>query len=216
MPRAPAPATSRPVTTEMPAGVTTRGHGRMRVVAKSRREPIIPNGVLGMLIFVMTEIMFFAGLISAFTIVKSGAAIWPPPGQPRLPLEETAVNTGALLLSGLLLFVAARRYQRDRASARAPLLASMMLGVFFVVFQGAEWAALIAQGLTLTSSALGSFFYLIVGLHAIHAVAALIVLAFAWVRIQRGWIAKRLLAAAEVFWYFVVGIWPVLYLVVYT
>ena len=187
----------------------------MRVVADSRREPIIPNGVLGMLIFVMTEIMLFAGLISAFTIVKSGAPVWPPPGQPRLPLEETAVNTGALLLSGVLLFVARRRYQRDPSRARAPLLGSMLLGLFFVVFQGAEWVALIEQGLTLTSSALGSFFYLIVGIHGLHAVAALLVLASAWVRIQRGWLAQRHLAAAEVFWYFVVGIWPVLYLVVY-
>jgi heme/copper-type cytochrome/quinol oxidase subunit 3 len=187
----------------------------MRVVADSHREPLIPNGVLGMLIFVMTEIMLFAGLISAFTIVKSGAPIWPPPGQPRLPVEETALNTLALLLSGVLLFVARRRYQRSRASARAPLLAAMLLGVFFVVFQGAEWVALIAQGLTLTSSTLGSFFYLIVGLHGLHAVAALLVLGYAWLRIQRGWLARRHLATAEVFWYFVVGIWPVLYLVVY-
>ena len=51
-----------------------------------RREPILPNGVLGMLIFVATEIMFFSGLISAFVIGKSNAiGGWPPPGQPRLP-----------------------------------------------------------------------------------------------------------------------------------
>lgn len=187
----------------------------MRVVAESRREPLIPNGVLGMLIFVMTEIMFFAGLISAFTIIKAGAPIWPPPGQPRLPIEETALNTAALLLSGVMLFVAGRRYQKSRESARLPLLLSMGLGLFFVVFQGAEWVALISQGLTLTSSALGSFFYLIVGLHALHAVAALALLARAALRIQRGWLARRQLATAEVFWYFVVGIWPVLYAVVY-
>lgn len=187
----------------------------MRVVAESRREPLVPSGVLGMLIFVMTEVMLFAGLISAFSIVKAGSPVWPPPNQPRLPLEETAVNTLALLLSGAMLFVARRRYQRDRASARLPLLAAMLLGLFFVGFQGAEWVALVTQGLTLTSSTLGSFFYLIVGLHALHAVAALLVLAYAWLRIQRGWLARRHLATAEVFWYFVVGIWPVLYLVVY-
>ena len=48
----------------------------------------------------------------------------------------------------------------------------MLLGAFFVVFQGAEWLALIGQGLTLTSSALGSFFYLIVGSHGLHAVGS--------------------------------------------
>lgn len=190
-------------------------HPTIRVVSERRREPLVPNGVMGMLIFVFTETMLFAGLISAFTIIRSGASVWPPPDQPRLPFEETAVNTLALLLSGGLLFLARHRYQRDRHSAETPLLFSMLLGAFFVASQGAEWVALIRQGLTLTSSTLGGFFYLIVGIHGIHAVAALAVLAHTWLRIRRGWLASSQLAAAEVFWYFVVGIWPVLYAVVY-
>ena len=190
-------------------------HPRIRVVAESRRDPLIPNAVMGMLIFVVAESMLFAGLISAFIIIRSGAAVWPPPGQPRLPLEETALNTAALLLSGLLLYAARRRYQKDRESVKTPLLLSMLLGGFFVVSQGAEWVALIRQGLTLTSSSLGGFFYLIVGIHGLHAVAALGVLAYTWSRIQRGWLASSQLAAAEVFWYFVVGVWPILYFVVY-
>jgi cytochrome c oxidase subunit 3 len=91
----------------------------------------------------------------------------------------------------------------------------MLLGAFFVVFQGFEWVALIREGLTLTSSNLGAFFYLIVGMHALHAVAALGVLAYTWLLLQRGWLAQSQLAAAQVFWYFVVGLWPVLYAVVY-
>ena len=190
-------------------------HPRIRVVAEQRREPLVQNSVMGMLIFVIAESMLFAGLISAFTIIRSGAAVWPPPDQPRLPLEETALNTAALLLSGVLLFVARRRYQRDRESAKAPLLLSMLLGGFFVAFQGVEWVRLIGQGLTLTSSSLGSFFYLIVGLHAIHAVIGLGVLFHAWRKIEKGWIAHHTLAAAQVFWFFVVGLWPILYFVVY-
>lgn len=193
---------------------TTRTMGRMQVV-ESRREPVLSDGVLGMLLFVLTEVMLFAGLISAFTIVKSGAPIWPPPGQPRLPLWETGINTAALLASGLLLFRARRAFRVDRQSARRPLAGALALGAFFVVFQGAEWVALLGEGLTLTSSPLGSFFYLIVGMHALHAVAALVVLARTWVRLRRGWLARSQLATAEVFWYFVVGVWPVLYGVVY-
>lgn len=190
-------------------------YGRVRVVAESGRQPIVANGVMGTLIFVMTEAMLFAGLISAFSIARSSAILWPPPGQPRLPLEETAFNTAALLASGALLYVARRSYGRRRQRAQLALLASMLLGAFFVLFQGVEWARLIGEGLTLTSSTLGSFFFLIVGLHALHAVAGLGVLAYAWMRMQRGWLASSQLAAAEVFWYFVVGLWPVLYLVVY-
>jgi heme/copper-type cytochrome/quinol oxidase subunit 3 len=189
--------------------------GRIRVVAEARREPLVPSGVMGMLIFVFTELMLFGGLISAFTITRSGAVVWPPPGQPRLPFEQTAFNTGLLLLSGLCLVLARRAFQRDRARARLPLLLAMVLGAGFVALQGAEWAALLGQGLTLTSSTLGSFFYLIIGLHALHAIVALGLLAYAWLRLQRGWLASSQLGTAEVFWYFVVGIWPVIWLVVY-
>jgi cytochrome c oxidase subunit 3 len=170
---------------------------------------------MGMLLFVLTELMLFAGLISGFSIIRSGAMVWPPPGQPRLPVEETALNTVALLASGVALVVARRRFHSDRTRAATPLLAAMLLGAFFVAFQGVEWVALIRDGLTLTSSSLGSFFYLIIGLHALHAIVAIGVLAYAWVRLRRGWLASSQLAAAEVLWYFVVGVWPVLYLVVY-
>ncbi|MDJ0850567.1 MAG: cytochrome c oxidase subunit 3 [Myxococcota bacterium] len=190
-------------------------HARIRVVAESSRQPVVPSGVLGVSIFVFTEAMLFAGLISAFSIARASAILWPPPGQPRLPLEETALNTAALLASGALLFLARRNLIRRPEHAKRLLLGSMLLGAFFVIFQGAEWVRLVSQGLTLTSSSLGSFFYLIVGIHGLHAVAGLAVLVYVWQRLQRGWLASGQLAAAEVFWYFVVGLWPILYLVVY-
>jgi heme/copper-type cytochrome/quinol oxidase subunit 3 len=189
--------------------------GRIHVVAEARTPQILPSGVLGMLIFVFTELMFFSGLISAFTIIKSAAVIWPPPGQPRLPFEQTAFNTLLLLASGAMLLLTRRIFQRNRAKARVPMAIAMGLGAAFVVLQGAEWVALLRQGLTMTSSSLGSFFFLIIGLHGLHVVIALGMLAYAFIRLQRGWLASSQLATAEVFWYFVVGIWPVLYLVVY-
>jgi heme/copper-type cytochrome/quinol oxidase subunit 3 len=189
--------------------------GRIRVVAEARTPQLLPSGVLGMLIFVFTELMLFSGLISAFTIIRSAAVVWPPPGQPRLPFEQTAFNTMLLLASGVMLLLTRRTFQRDRAKARRPLAIAMGLGAAFVALQGAEWLALLRQGLTLTSSSFGSFFYMIIGLHALHVLIALGILAYAWLRLQRGWLASSQLATAEVFWYFVVGIWPVLYLVVY-
>ncbi|MCE7892103.1 MAG: cytochrome c oxidase subunit 3 [Deltaproteobacteria bacterium] len=195
--------------------MSSSSYGRIRVVAEQRREPLVPSGVMGMLIFVFTEVMLFAGLISAFTIVRSSAVVWPPPGQPRLPFEATAFNTAVLLASGASLQWARRRFDRSRASARTPLALAIALGAFFVVVQGAEWVAMIGQGLTLRSSTLGSFFYLIVGVHALHALAALVLLGVTFRRLQRGWLASTQLGTAEVLWYFVVLVWPVLWLVVY-
>ncbi len=187
----------------------------VRLVSEEREPRVVSNGVLGMLLFVLTEIMLFAGMISAFSIVRASAPIWPPPDQPRLPIEETALNTAALLLSGALLYLAQRRFAESRTAARTPLIASMVLGAFFVAFQGFEWVSMIAQGLTLTSSTLGSFFYLIVGTHALHAVAAIWLLFKTWRRLERGWLQPSQLATAAVFWYFVVGAWPVVYWRVY-
>ena len=130
-------------------------------------------------------------------------------------MTETAFNTALLLASGVVLLVARRRFRRSQAAARTPLLVAILLGAGFVLLQGREWVLLLAQGLTLRSSALGSFFYLIVGCHALHAVIALGVLVWAWRKLSRGSIPTTTLAAAEIFWYFVVGVWPVLYWRVY-
>ncbi len=180
-----------------------------------RRQQLLPNGVLGMLIFVITEAMLFAGMISGFLIVKANAPEWPPLGQPRLPAGETAFNTAALLASGASLFFANRAYKVWPNRARLPLLAALALGAVFVVFQGIEWVALIREGLTLTSSTHGAFFYLIVGTHALHAVAALVALGWsAWLLSQRR-LRPGTLQAVSLFWYFVVGVWPILYFQVY-
>lgn len=182
----------------------------------AKREPLLPNGVMGMMIFVATEVMFFSGLISAFVIGKSNAiGGWPPPGQPRLPVEETAFNTAALLASGVCLFLANRAFLEGKARAKGLLLATILLGGFFVVFQGAEWVALIGEGLTLTSGQLGGFFYLIVGTHALHVIAGFAILLYTYRRLLQGDLSRFAFWPAQIFWYFVVGVWPLLYWLVY-
>ncbi len=195
--------------------MTPRSIASLRVISDPRPRPILPSAVLGMLIFVIAEMMMFAGLISAFSIVKAGTLGWPPPGQPRLPVETTAFNTAVLLASAGFVFLANRSYAQDRDLAKRPLYIAMALGAFFVSFQGYEWISLIRQGLTLTSSNHGSFFYLIVGMHGLHAIAGLMVLGRAGFKLSIGKLAPSSFAAAQVFWYFVVGLWPVLYFMVY-
>ncbi len=184
--------------------------------APEPREAVIPHGLFGMLLFVMAEGMLFAGMISAFEIMHSSQIVWPPPDQPRLPIEATAFNTLMLLGSGLALYVAHRAFYRGhRGKMLRPMTIALGLGTFFVVFQGYEWVQLIREGLTLTSSSLGGFFYLMIGMHALHAVGAIGLLAYATVRLRGGYLTPSLFGAAEVFWFFVVGVWPILYGVVY-
>lgn len=188
-----------------------------RLPERTKRPPVISSAVLGTLFFIVAEVMFFSGAISAFTISRSGAlpGTWPMPGQPRLPAEATMLNTALLLLSGIVLVVAHRLYRKQNPIAHWVTLCAWALGAGFVALQGVEWAGLLSQGLTLTSSPLGSFFYLIVGSHAVHAVMALLALGFAWVQMARDKLAPGLFFGAQTFWYFVVLLWPIIYLRVY-
>ncbi len=188
------------------------------VIVAARRRQVVPNSVLATLIFVGTEVMFFAGLISAFTITRAGALplAWSLPSGLVLPAAETAVNSVALLLSGVMTFIAYRQHRAGDASRAArSLLVATVLGAMFVLLQGREWWGLLSQGVTMHSSTLGAFFYLIVGTHAVHAVAAIVALAVAWWRLRRGTLTSGFFLGAQTFWYFVVGIWPVIYLRVY-
>jgi heme/copper-type cytochrome/quinol oxidase subunit 3 len=183
-----------------------------------RREPVIPNSVLAVLMFTFTEAMLFTGLVSAHVIFVANqtGGLWPPPDQPLLPYAETAFNSSFLILSGVLLLTAHFAFSRGRERVALLLFGLAILGgVYFVASQGVEWLALIRQGLTMTSSPYGAFFYLIVGAHALHALAALAYLVWAWARMQRGVLDSAHFASVQIFWYFVVAVWPVIFFQVY-
>ena len=186
------------------------------MTATARRD-VVPSSVLGMLLLIGAEVMFFAGLISAFTIARAGAepGRWITPSAPLLPVTSTLANTAALLLSGLCVFMAHRRIKDRLPGAERLLMVSCVLGALFVVLQGREWVGLLQQGLTIQSSGLGAFFYLIVGAHGLHAVIALAALGLAWWRLRVGTLTDGFLFGTETFWYFVVALWPIIYLRVY-
>lgn len=181
------------------------------------RKKVVSNGVLGMLLFVFTEIMLFAGFISAFVIVKSRAvgAVWPPPGQPRLPFEKTAINTSFLILSGVLLLTAHWAFAKGNTKVVSRVALATLLGAVFVALQGAEWIALLGEGLTIRSSSYGAFFYVIIGAHALHAVAALIAMGWALKQLRKDRLSVEAMSTVSIFWYFVVLVWPFLYFRVY-
>jgi len=194
---------------------------------------LISNDVFGMLIFVLTEVMFFVALISTFIVIKGGNGGWDIPENVRLPILNTAFNTLVLVMSGVLLFLAGKKLEsmpvvRDQASAgttnptaielhagvRTLILRSLLLGAFFVVFQGYEWTRLIAYGLTMKSNIYGACFFLLIGSHGLHALAGVFVLLYLYVKSNKA-VSLNHLRVTQVFWFFIVGIWPFLYYLVY-
>ncbi len=188
------------------------------------RNAFVKDGPIAMLVFVIFEAMMFAGMVIAFMLTRAAAGgAWPPAGQPWFPPAETAINSAALLISGALVFLAARAWEKREARVGPLLLAAIVLGAFFVFFQGVVWVGLLRQGLTLTSSQHGSFFCFIVGMHGAHVLGGLILLGVAWLRLNplrddepaRGSLGSSVFAAVRILWYFVVGVWPVLFLCLY-
>ncbi|MGH7407978.1 MAG: cytochrome c oxidase subunit 3, partial [Candidatus Methylomirabilales bacterium] len=120
------------------------------------RTPLVTNAVLGMVMFLGAEVMFFGALVGAFLVLRLGAQVWPPPSQPRLPVEVTGVNTAILLLSGATMALALRAIGRgDRAGLPRYLGCTAVLGAVFLAVQGYEWTRLVHFGLTASSGAYG-------------------------------------------------------------
>jgi heme/copper-type cytochrome/quinol oxidase subunit 3 len=185
--------------------------------APARQAPL-ENGVIATVLFLFTEAMIFAALISAFVVLKTRAVVWPPPGQPRLPVAVTGLNTLVLLASGYTMIRAVGVLRSGRGGAARWLQATAGLGILFLLVQGFEWSRLIGFGLTGASSVYGATFYALVGIHALHVLAAIIVLGVGLARTQRGFytpVSHTGLVLCRMYWVFVVAVWPVLYALLY-
>jgi len=182
-----------------------------------REKKVVSDGVIGMIFVLATEAMFFSGLISAFVINRAGAMVWPPADQPRLPIEVTAVNTLVLLASAVTLFLFGRQVKNNKKS-NSLLITTIILGLTFLTVQGTEWVKLIGYGLTAHSSLFGAFFYTLIGVHGLHVIAGLLVLFYLAASLTKTISLEALrnkVAACSMYWYFVVAVWPVLYILVY-
>ena len=182
-------------------------------------EPIVSNARLAVLMFLAAEAMFFAGLIGAFIVFRLSSSAWPPPFQPRLPVTVTGVNTVILLLSGLTMQLALRAVRAGKSEGLIwHLLATVLLGGIFLGIQGYEWVRLIQYGLTVWSGIYGATFYTLVGCHGLHVLGAVLWLTVVLIQARQGRFTAERCTGVEtcsMYWTFVVGLWPILYGLVY-
>lgn len=183
-----------------------------------KRAPI-HNARLGMIMLLASETMFFAGLIGSFLLFRISNQVWPPPMFPRLPVVVTLINTLFLLYSAVTMWQARRAMLQGRQTRSVMFLFyTTVLGIVFLGVQGYEWAKLIRVGLTLSSGVYGATFYILIGTHALHVLGAVIWLAVVWLRAWKGHYRPGRdvgMAVCGMYWFYVVGLWPVLYWLVY-
>ena len=96
------------------------------------------------------------------------------------------------------------------------LMVAAILGGIFLAVQGYEWVQLVRFGLTMSSSTYGTTFYTLIGTHAVHVVGALIWLLVVLTLTARGGPERgELVRGCALYWHFVVGLWPILFVAVY-
>ena len=180
--------------------------------------PPVSNTRLAMLVVIAAESMLFAGLIGTYLVFRLSQQ-WPPKDLPRLPLVLTGLNSLVLFASLVPMTRALRAVRRDdRAALVRGLERTALLGTVFLLVQGFEWVRLVRHGLTLGGSMYGATFYVLIGCHAVHVLVAVAWLAVTTILARRGAFRATGHAPLEmcgVYWYFVCGLWAVLFPLVY-
>ncbi|MCB0976211.1 MAG: heme-copper oxidase subunit III [Acidimicrobiales bacterium] len=169
---------------------------------------------VGMVVWLSSELMFFAGLFAGWFMVRSEAKVFPPPGV-HLPVGRTAIATAVLLASSATIHVAVGAAKRsDRVSAVRWLIVTALLGMVFLAFQAYEYAT---AEFHIDTNAYGSMFYLLTGFHGLHVLGGvLFLLATAGIIVGRSRApAGRTVEIAAYYWHFVDAVWVAMFLTVY-
>lgn len=186
---------------------------------------------VGTIVWLSSELMFFAGLFAMYFTVRAVVPeLWQT--EPQLFNMPFAItNTTILVLSSLTCqfgVFAAERYQKARTGSllqvnrwgmREWYVLTYLMGAFFVSGQVFEYAELVHEGLTISSTPYGSVFYMATGFHGLHVTAGL--LAFLLV-IGRSFAARRFghqeatsAVVTSYYWHFVDVVWIGLFFIIY-
>jgi cytochrome c oxidase subunit 3 len=182
-----------------------------------------PNVVrFGMLTFLASEAMLFAGLISGYMILRSGAgAGWQLPEGLKggATLIKTLIATGLLLSSSVTLHFSESRLIRQTRGGNLLLLLTIVLGSLFLANQADEWRHLFSEGFWFnTAGIMGSSFFVLTGFHGMHVFIGVLLLVSALVRALMGKVTPErhgFLECVGLYWHFVDVVWVFLFTILY-
>jgi cytochrome c oxidase subunit III len=203
---------------------------------ENRPEPV----AVGTIIWLASELMFFAALFAAYftirNVTNSQAAetgsvpLWQSQGD-LINFPFAIFNTTVLVASSFTCQMgvfAAERAQVNRTGSlfnlrrwglREWYTLTYLMGAFFIGGQVYEYSALISEGLTISSNAFGSVFYLATGFHGLHVTGGLIAFLLLMGRtfLARTFTHEQAVSAVVVsyYWHFVDVVWIALFGVIY-
>jgi cytochrome c oxidase subunit III len=186
---------------------------------------------VGTIVWLSSELMFFAALFACYFTIRSVVPELWAQETPHLNVPFSTFNTTVLVLSSVtcqLGVFAAERGQVGRTGSllkvpawglREWFVLTYLMGAFFIGGQVLEYAELVHNGVTISSSAYGSVFYLATGFHGLHVFGGLIAFLFV---LGRTYLARRFTHEQAVtaivvsyYWHFVDVVWIALFATIY-
>ena len=175
---------------------------------------------VGTIVWLASELMFFAALFAMyFTLRSVNPELWKEQTQ-LLNIPFAAFNTTVLVLSSVTCQLGVFAAERgDVHRLRMWFIITFLMGSFFIGGQVYEYAELVKEGLTLSSDAYGSAFFLTTGFHGLHVTGGLIAFLFI---LARTYYAKRFThkqatgaIVVSYYWHFVDVVWIGLFTMIY-
>lgn len=172
--------------------------------------------VMGMVLFVAGEAMFFAAFFAAYFSIRSSARVWPPTNITPPELTIPAILTTILVASSFVIQFAVRAARRGKIKQAQVLIAiTVLMGICFLGLQAYDYSRLtfgIKDGIY------PSLFYVMTGLHMAHVVGGVILLALVGAQSlneETRWARHETLQAGAIYWDFVDVVWVLLFIVFY-
>ncbi len=177
----------------------------------------------GMIMFLASEAMLFAGLIGGYIVLRLSMPQWPLPLEDgrvvHLPWLLTGINTVFLVTSSFTLHFA--EVQVKKGKSGLPLIfVTILLGSLFVGIQCYEWWHLHHEGLWFNSGGVyGSSFFLMTGFHGVHVLVGVLLILWCFLRqvFTRCFTPAHHVALENIslYWHFVDVVWLFLFAIVY-
>lgn len=192
-----------------------------------------PNMVaVGTIVWLSSELMFFAALFAMYFTTRAvqGPALWLESTR-ILNIPFAAVNTTVLVLSSVTCQFGVFAAERLQSKRKGPLYKvslwgmrewfalTFLMGAFFVGGQVYEYASLVQEGMTLSSHAYGSVFYITTGFHGLHVTGGLIAFLIVLIRANKARKFTHSQATTAIvvsyYWHFVDVVWIALFSAIY-
>ena len=179
----------------------------------------IDRQTLGILLFIVSEVMLFGAFFAAYFFIRIVANDGPWPPEPfELPVAVAGMNTAILVSSSFTMHYALESIrQNNHRGLKLGLIATLLLGATFLFIQLNEYVHI---GFSGRDGAFGSIFYGLTGLHGAHVFVGLMLLSIASIRAFRGHYgpaAKDHLGVEVpgIYWHFVDVMWIIVFTSVY-